>query len=30
MMETSAPTPTRYYRLLHQQREAQLLLAVAA
>jgi hypothetical protein len=29
MMETSVPTtPTRYYRLLHQQREAQLLLAV--
>lgn len=28
MMETSNPTPSRYYRLLHQQREAQLLLAV--
>jgi hypothetical protein len=29
LMETSVPTtPTRYYRLLHQQREAQLLLAV--
>jgi methylase of polypeptide subunit release factors len=28
MMETPAPTPSRYYTLLHQQREAQLLLAV--